>query len=379
MSALFHNARVIAHHGVLDHGWVRVSGGLIVGLGEGAPPPEAGGEAVLDLGGAILGPGFIDLHIHGAVGHDLMTASPDGFAEVARFLASHGVTAFLAATYSQSPEALRSAALSIARNAGTEFDGARLLGAYLEGPYFSERRRGAHGAAHLRAPDRGEVQALIDTGGILVMSHAPELLGSEWLSSALTEAGIVVAVGHTDATAAEIAVAVDRGATLVTHLFNGMRGIHHREPGTAGAALVNDGLVCELIGDGVHLVPEILDLVWRVKGGDRIALVTDGGPGMGLADTAVGGRVARLTDGTLSSSNMALDHGVRTLSRATGAPLEEIWPSASTVPARVLGMQNSTGSIAVGLAADLVSLDGAGAVQLTVVGGRVVFRGGAFS
>ena len=211
------------------------------------------------------------------------------------------------------------------------------------------------------------------------MALAPELADSEWLIRELTGRGITAVAGHTDATFAQMAWAQEAGVTAVTHAFNGMRGLHHREPGAAGSALLIDELACEVIADGVHLAPELLKLFWRMKGARRIALITDAGSFGGMPDgnydnlersLVVEGGVGRLPDGTIASSAKTFDHNFVLFCEQTGARFDEAWPAASETAARIAGVAERKGTIEVGKDADFAVLATEGLVIASVVGGQ---------
>lgn len=374
---LLSGARLVSAGGTLEPGWATVSHGVITGYGSGEPPTRDA-AAVRELDRAWLGPGFIDIHIHGSVGVDIMAADADGIRRLARFLASRGVTSFLATTYTMDHELTMDVLRRIV-DIGESIDGgANLLGSYMEGPYVNPARRGAHREHLVRSVDRNEVRDYLELGIVRAMAFAPELDEQQWLLHELVRRGVTPIAGHTDATFAQLQQAVAAGVVATTHTFNGMRGIHHREPGAAGAALILDELVCEVISDGVHLAPELMTLFWRAKGPSRLALVTDAGIAGGLPDglyhtldrdvTVVNG-VGVLADGTISSSAGTFDEDFRRFCEWTGATFAEAWPVASAVPARLAGVGQHKGVIDVGMDADLVVLDDNGRVLATVIGG----------
>ena len=376
-SELLANARLALPDGVLRHGWLRVEDGRIAALGEGA----AGG-AGRDLGGAVLAPGFIDVHVHGAAGAEFLDADAGQRAAILRAHARGGTTGLLATTVTASRERLAAAVAALAA-AEPVPGGAALLGIHLEGPYLCDRRRGAQDPAHLRAPDLGELDALLASGPVRLVTLAPELPGALAAIERLAGAGVVASVGHTDATYAQALAAFDAGATHATHLFNGMRPFHHREPGVIGAALERDDVTCELICDGEHLDPAVVGLVRRIKGLDRTVLITDAMAATGLGDgeyrlgalpVRVRGRRAELADGTLAGSTLTMGAAVRTAVRAAGLALPDALRMAAATPARVLGLEASKGALAPGLDADLVVLDDDLAVTGTMVGGAWVHR-----
>jgi N-acetylglucosamine-6-phosphate deacetylase len=385
---LFSNGRIVTTDGVLDRGWFRVEGSRIVEVGSGERPAEGSrpaheGEDELDLEGRWAGPGFIDVHVHGGAGHEVMEGDDESVPALARFFASRGVTSFLPTTYTASRTDTLRALQVVADHVGVVDGGAEVLGAHMEGPYLNPVRKGAHREHLLRGADRDELEAFLATGVVRMMAVAPELEANAGLVEELRARGVTVAAGHTDATYADMASAVDRGATLVTHVFNGMRGIHHREPGAAGGALALDGLRCELIADGVHVDPGVMRLVWRAKGPRGVVLITDAGKAAGMPEGTYerAGRtlevrdgVMRLPDGTISSSVQTLDSGFRNFCAANSLSFDQAWDTVSRNPAEAIGVAERKGSLSAGKDADVTVLDDDGTVCATVVGGRVVHR-----
>jgi N-acetylglucosamine-6-phosphate deacetylase len=347
---------------------------------------------VIDLDGAALGPGWIDLHVHGADGVELMPA--DGSLEggdqeavvgrIARFLARHGVTGFLPATVTASMPATEIAIGRVRRARQGSTGGARVLGVHLEGPFLSAERLGAQSPAYCVPPTPAAVDRLISLveGLPCIVTMAPEVPGGLAAIRAFARTGAVVAVGHTVADTEQAEAAFAAGATHVTHMFNGMPPMHHRRPGVVGAALLAEGVRVELIADGVHLHPTIVRLAIAVKGADGVILVSDAMAATGCADgeyvlgpakVSVRDGVARLESGALAGSTLTLDRAVDNVARWTG-DLGAAWQMASLTPARQLGVADRLGRLAPGCLADLVALDGDGRVVLTMVGGEVVYR-----
>jgi N-acetylglucosamine-6-phosphate deacetylase len=375
-SELLANARLALPDGALRRGWLRVRDGCIAELGEGEA--TGGDRSARDLGGAVLAPGFVDVHVHGAAGAEFLGADGGQRAAILRAHARGGTTALLATTVTASRERLHSAVEALAA-AEPVVGGAALLGIHLEGPYLCERHRGAQDPEHLRAPDLDELDALLTAGPVRLVTLAPELPGALAAIERLTGAGVVASVGHTDATYAQAMAAFDAGATHATHLFNGMRPFHHREPGVIGAALERDDVTCELICDGLHVDPAAIRLVHRLKGPGRSLLVTDAMSAAGLCDGdyRLGALPVRVRDGraelagsaTLAGSTLTMGAAVRNAVRLARLPLGDALQMASATPARVLGLQASKGALEPGLDADLVLLDDDLAVTATMVGG----------
>jgi N-acetylglucosamine-6-phosphate deacetylase len=366
------NARVVTPDGVLPDGCVTVQGERIADVRPGRP--DTADRPLVDLAGAWLVPGFIDLHMHGGGGHSV-TASPDDLHAAVQFHLRHGTTRTLVSLVTASLDALERQLGWIADLAADP--ATTVLGAHLEGPFLSPARRGAQNAAHLRPPDRAALAGLVDAaaGTLRSVTLAPELPGALDLIPDVLAAGVVAAIGHSDATYTQACAAIDAGATLATHLFNGMRPLHHREPGIVGAAL-GAGLACELINDGVHVHPAIIGLLARQP--DRLVFVTDAIEAAGVGDGRfeLGGQTvqvrdgeARLDDGSLAGSTLTMDAALRRAVVECGVPIEVAATCAAANAARVLGVADRCGAISAGLDADLVVLDEALHVQ------RVMTRG----
>lgn len=308
--------------------------------------PSAGGRG-------IAVPGLVDLQVNGFAGVDFARADRDGYRRAGEALLETGVTAYLPTFITAPPEDL----VAALRELPTEWDGARPLGAHLEGPFLSPARLGVHPADARRDPDDALLERLLDAGPVRLVTLAPELPGAHDLIAILQGRGITVSLGHSDATAEEANAAFDLGVHTVTHLFNAMRPFHHREPGIAGAALARADVVTQVILDGVHLAPETAALVWRAARG-RVALVTD-------FTTAPGGRTP---DGALAGGTGTIIDGVRNL-HALGASFEEAVLAASGIPARLIG-EPTAGRLGVSLPADVIVLSDALEIVRVLIAGE---------
>ncbi|UBV44273.1 N-acetylglucosamine-6-phosphate deacetylase (plasmid) [Deinococcus taeanensis] len=375
------NVRIVTGSEVIERGHLLVRGGRVAQLGTGACPPPQGEAQVIDGRGQLLIPGMVDLHIHGAAGHDMMDGTRRSIEVVSRTCAATGCTSFLVTSVSSTLEALLTLVDRVREVAGHE-PGARIAGIHAEGPYLNALRKGMQNEAHLRHPDLAEMQAVLDRAGDLLkmVTLAPELPGGLALTRALAARGVIVAVAHSDATYDEALAAFRAGASHVTHCFNGMRPIHHREPGVIVAAFEQRQVSLQAIVDGVHLHPAIVRLMHRLKGPEGVVLITDALQAMGLGDgtyafgghmVTVHGGVARLADGTLASSTVTMNEALRNTVQL-GVPLTDAVMMASTTPARLLGLPHK-GRVAVGADADLALLDGAYEVQWTMIGGQLVY------
>jgi len=345
--------------GVLLRGDVEVSDGRVAAVG------------LAGAGRGIAAPGFVDLHVHGFGGVDFSAADSSGYRRAGEALLETGVTAFQPTFVTAPEDELVASLAEVPRTAV----GPRVIGCHLEGPFLAPSRLGMHPEAARRDPDRELLERLLRAGPVTHTTLAPELHGAVDLVDLLVARGVVVACGHTDATAAVSHAAFDRGATHVTHLFNAMRPFAHRDPGIAGAALAREDVTVELILDGNHLADDTVRLAWRAARG-RVVLVTDAlqaagvGDGqwhLGAVDVEVRGGVARRADGVLAGSVLTMPEAVRSLIRA-GASLEAALDAASRVPARV-ARRADLGTIAPGAAADVVVLDDDLEVRRVLVGG----------
>lgn len=329
-------------------------------------------------------PGLIDLHLHGIAGHDVMDAHDDALTAMSMALAKEGVTGFLATTMTAEPDRIEAAlkAISIAM---TKKEGAAILGVHLEGPFIAASKRGAQREAALELPSIAlfnQWQRMAG-GAIKIVTMAPELKGAREMIAALHEK-VVVAIGHTNATYAETQAAIDAGCTYATHLFNAMRGLHHRDPGAVGALLLSDRIMAELIVDGIHLHPATVELALRLKGKDRLILVTDAMRATCLGDgeydlggqiVSVQGEEALLKDGTLAGSVLRLRQAVMNIFKFSTSTLINAIEMASINPAAALQIDQTKGSIAIGKDADLVVMSPQFEAVFTMCEGEIVFDG----
>ncbi|MFC6091441.1 N-acetylglucosamine-6-phosphate deacetylase [Saccharothrix lopnurensis] len=353
--------RVVTPEGVLDRGWVAVRDGLIAAVGEGAPPDGP----TTELGGGWVVPGFVDIHCHGGGGEAFTSADPDRVVKAANAHRKHGTTTLLASLVSRPiPElADQVRALSDLVRDGL------LAGIHLEGPFLSAARCGAHDPAILCPPDRRSIDRLLGAGdgAVKMITVAPELDHGVDAVRHLVDNDVLAAIGHTDATEAQIRPAVEAGASVATHLFNGMRPLHHREPGPIGALLDDERVTVELICDLVHLHPTAVRLAARHAGRGRTVLVTDAIAAAGVGDGVydVGGLEVRVVDGVptlaggaaLAGSTLTMDVAFRNAVTSCGLTVDEAVHATSTRPARLLGLEDRTGRLAAGLSADIVVLD----------------------
>lgn len=329
-------------------------------------------------------PGLIDMHVHGANGYDVMDGTEEALTALCSALAAEGVTGFLATTMTVTNAHLETVLQAIATRLPSP-EGAAILGVHLEGPFLANAKIGAQNEALTQLPNIDLITKWqkLAQGAIKVVTVAPELPDAIPFIKELRSMGMSVATGHTNATYAETMEAVSAGCSQATHLFNAMRGITQREPGAAGALLLADKVIAELICDGIHVHPAIVDLAFRVKGRDRLLLVTDAmrakcmGDGrydLGGQDVIVKKGRATLEDGTIAGSTLQLPQAIRHMSEYAHCSLEDAVRMAAYNPARTLGLSDRKGSISLGKDADLVVLDSTFKVLLTMRAGKVIFE-----
>ena len=341
-----------------------------------------GGE-ILDCSDKYILPGFIDTHMHGAnrarIGEKDWDLSP-----ITRFEATQGVTGIAITTSASEFHSLLMQMECAATAAEKQPQGAKILGIHAEGPFLNKKRKGAMIEENILLPDAEKLDQLIACGrGFLkIITIAPEIPGASELIRYAVDKGLVVSMGHTDATYDQTISGIQAGATQCTHTFNAMRPLNHREPGVLGAVLLRPEVTCEMICDYVHLHPAVVEMIYRMKGADLIRIISDSeqAAGVDVEEFEVNGikcyirdGAVRLEDGTISGSAQTLLDGVRNLLRA-GISIEDVSKMASYNPAKSLKLEHITGSIAVGKCADLVVLNEQYDVEYTFVNGLCVYR-----
>lgn len=386
------NGTLLTPHRAVVNGTLVVKKGRITRLSE--YEIDTPGMQEIDAKGCYVSPGFIDLHVHGGGGHDFMDGSVAAFLEVARTHARFGTTALMPTTLTSSQEALFNT-LELYREADqANDDGARFMGLHLEGPYFAMNQRGAQDPRYIRNPDAAEYREVIRRaeGCIKRWSVAPELPGALEMGRYLRSEGIIVSVAHTEAIHEDVVLAAENGYTLMTHLYSGMLGVTRRDAfryaGAVESAFLLDDMDVEIICDGIHLPPPLLKLIYKIKGPDRIALITDamraaslppGNSVLGPLDNGlkvlVEDGVAKLPDRTAFAGSVATaDRLVRTMVQQADVPLLEAVRMMTSTPARILGQQDVLGSLTVGKVANIVLFDENIEVSMTIVGGKVVYK-----
>lgn len=377
---------IYAEDRLIENGYLVIDGGKIAAIGEGEPN-DAGryGRHVRFDGKHKLIPGMIDIHIHGAAGADTMDATPDALMTIAKALPKEGTTSFLATTITQKPEAIESALENVKTYMDDQPAGAaEVLGVHLEGPFINAAKAGAQPIEYIKSGDPDLFARWQKRSGdrIKVVTLAPEIDRGMELVKRLRDLGIVASIGHSAASFAEVTEAVRAGARHVTHLYNGMNGLHHRHPGVVGAAFLHEELFAEMIVDGVHISPEAVDIAYRLKGKDRIILITDAMRAKGLDDGTydLGGQavhvkdgVATLSGGQLAGSVLKMDQALRNMMRFTGADLADVIQMGAINPAIQIGVYDRKGSIREGKNADLVVLNERDEPVLTLCNGTVAY------
>jgi N-acetylglucosamine-6-phosphate deacetylase len=339
----------------------------------------------IDFPGATLAPAFLDIHMHGGGGHDLMEATPEALSVVSIFVASRGTGSYLATTVTAPLDAtlrsLSELAKRIDESQRDEWRGARPMGIHLEGPFLSHIKRGVHPPDLLLPPDVAVFDRLWEAaeGKIRLMTLAPELPGATELAAHATPRGVRVSLGHSNATEAETRPAIAAGACSATHTFNAMRALDHREPGILGTVLSDDSLFAELICDGIHVDPSLVKVWWRAKGAHRAMLVTDAMAAAGMPDgeymlgnfavQVAGGKA--LANGVLAGSVLTLDRALSNFVAFTGESVGNSLPLLTSNPASMTGLCDDAGQISVGRRADLVALGPDGKLLASLIGGQM--------
>jgi N-acetylglucosamine-6-phosphate deacetylase len=380
-SILIRNVRVILEE-EQKLGCMLIRNGQIESVHIGSRCSDFSADYEIDGKGQILIPGMIDVHIHGAEGFDMMDGTIGSVEAVSRACAKTGCTSFLATSVSSSLEDLLKMIINVKELAGSE-PGAQIIGIHIEGPYLNVKRKGMQNERYLRHPDLEEMKTIMQKSGPLLrmVTLAPELPGGLEMISFLKKQGIIAAIAHSDATYDDAKQAFECGASHVTHCFNGMRPIHHRDPGLILAAFEESSVSVQAIVDDVHLHPAVVRLLYREKGPDRMVLITDALQAMGMGDGTYlfGGHevrvmdgVALLDDGTLASSTVTMNQALAKTVKL-GIPLKDAVKMATQTPADILGLENK-GRIQSGADADLVLMNDRFEVMWTMVKGQMVYQ-----
>lgn len=384
------NGRVVGPRGVLEQHCVVIDGGKIKQVAPTSQVLWSEDAQVIDAHDEFVAAGFVDMHVHGAMGRDAMDGTVEALAQIAKFHAAGGTTAMTPTTTTHSAGKIDAALQAIAEAIGHDFGGAQIVGAHVEGPYISRERSGAQPAQFIREPNPAEYLAWLGREGLVTqMTLAPELPGALELIDALLEREILPSGGHTAASGEEARTSVDRGLCHATHLFNCMSSMvkvgPFRVPGALEVFLADERVMVELIADGKHVHPELMRLAVRAKGIDKVCLITDATAGAGLEEGAkflvgetqavVGDGVGMIADGSsLAGSVSTMIQMVRNMVELAGVSLADAVRMASLNPARALGMGGRKGSMEAGKDADLVIFSGKFEVSKTLVDGRVEYE-----
>ncbi|MCK3683873.1 N-acetylglucosamine-6-phosphate deacetylase [Maribellus sp. YY47] len=385
------NGKLITPFRVIENGTLLIENGTIIGVGSGDisfPDSE-----VVDAGGNYVSPGFIDLHTHGAGGYDFMDGTVEAFREAARTHARFGTTALVPTTLTAEKEDLLQLLESYKQVKSENFGGAQFLGLHLEGPYFAMSQKGAQDPRYIRSPQRDEYLALLNqSSDIIRWSAAPELDGAMEFGRELSKRGILAAIAHSDATSEVVAEALENGYTHLTHFYSAMSGVTRRNAfryaGIIESGYLYDQLTVEIIADGVHLPPSLLQLIYKQMGPNRIALITDSmrAAGQEVSESILGSTkdgmpvlvedgVAKLPDRTAFAGSVATaDRLVRNMIELAGVPLLHAVQMITSTPARISGVEKQKGSLTIGKDADITIFDADIRVLATLVKGDMIYQ-----
>jgi N-acetylglucosamine-6-phosphate deacetylase len=387
---LLKNIQLYTEKQTIENGYIKIKNEKIMEFGPMENLKDEGEFTLVEIPSHYKAiPGFIDVHIHGVDGADTMDATTDALDTMTTALPREGTTSFLATTMTQGQMEIEAAI----QNAGQYMDGqqspgkAEILGLHLEGPFVNPSKAGAQPIQHMMNPDVNIFKKWneLSNNHIKLVTLAPEQPGGLEMVQYLNARGIIASIGHSDATYEQVLDAIDAGANHVTHLFNQMRGLHHREPGVVGAAFLRDELMAEIIVDGVHSRPEMVELAYKQKGKEGLILITDsmrakclknGQYDLGGQTVTVSDGKAVLQDGTLAGSILRLAQGVKNIISYTDCSLIDAIEMASVNPAKQLNIYDRKGSITVGKDADIVILDDQNEVFMTFCRGKLAFMKG---
>jgi len=387
MKAAFTARRLFTPTEEMDHPLLIVEDGRIAELSSRSGKTVPVNTALVDFGDATLAPGFLDIHIHGGAGLDVMRASPSELPRLGKFLRTHGVTGYFATTVAAPLDAtcvalgrLADAIEAAATTSNGDSVQARPLGIHLEGPFLSHKRRGVHPPENLVAPTIEVFDRLWQAarGHVTMLTIAPEIPGAMEVIAEAAKRKVCVSIGHSDAEMPVAKDAVKAGARHATHTFNAMRPLDHREPGIIGEVLSDDQLTADIIVDGIHVAPEVVKLFLVAKGHERAVLITDAIYATGMPDgryqlgpIEVDVKDGKCTSGgSLAGSVLTMDRAVRNVTKFSGWSLREAVQAATLNPARAVGLAGHHGVLTEGADADFTVLSPAGEVLKTVVRGQ---------
>jgi N-acetylglucosamine-6-phosphate deacetylase len=368
---LLHASRALTPTTEITDAGILIRDGVIEAIGPRQDMTVPSGATEISASGQTAIPGFIDVHIHGAGGHDVMEGTAEAMSTVAKTLARHGTTSFVATTVTASPDDTCRSVEGIAHFITQQFESlqtkAEVLGIHYEGPFINKARRGVHPAEWVQLPSAELLQRLLQAaaGKARILTIAPELLGAVPCMHAARDAGVVVAMGHTDATYEQARAGIAHGARHAVHVYNAMRPFSHRDSGVIGAVLTSPEVTAELIADGVHVEEAAMRLLLQAKGSGSVILISDGLSATGMPDgkymlgnfeVTVSGGVCRNAEGKLAGSTLTLDRALRNVI-ALGVPLQDAVRMLTANPAKLLGIEFKKGALRTGADADIVLLD----------------------
>ena len=375
------NANIFTPKNVFRHGEIEIDKGIIQSIHFSDEQTKKQEKDTIDAKGNYLIPGFIELQINGGFGKNF-TTQPESIWELAEKLTQFGVTTFLPTIITSPLEFVAKAQSVVTRDPGKDFVGAEPLGLHVEGPFLNPKKKGAHREALIRNPELGLIENWTIEKGVRLVTLAPENPNALEVIKELVKRSIIVSAGHSNATYAEAMKGFEAGITYGTHIFNAQSPLHHREPGLVGALLSNKTIPVGLIPDGVHVHPAAIEVVWEIKGSQYLTLVTDALTGLGMPPgrygsgdyvTIVDDTAERLPNGTLSASILGEDKAIRNFIQFTSCSLEEVLPTLTSTPARVINLTDR-GKIEKGYKADVVLLDKDLQVVTTIADGKVAYQ-----
>lgn len=382
MHMLIKNVKIITPYEVLHGFGLKIKEDKIIDINL-EDLLEDSGEEIIDGGGNYLSPGFIDIHNHGNSGYDVMDSTEEALDKMGEFHLSNGVTSYLGTIITSSYEDMIKAMENIAAYKN-KFDKSNILGIHLEGPFFDIGKKGAQPEEFIRLPNLKDIENMIELskGKMKMVSLAPELNGALQIIQKLKENNIAVAMAHTNSTFENAKRGIDFGITIATHLYNGMRSFSHREPGVIGASLTDDRVYCELIYDRIHLHDGAVQIALKMKGYDKIILVSDAMMAAGLDDgeyllgnqkVYVKEGAARLASGNLAGSTLNLQQAIYNMVNFLDIPIHEVIKMASLNPAKAIKEDKELGSIEIGKIADLIIFDENITIKNAIMGGKLIW------
>lgn len=384
MKTLIRNSRVITPYDVLDGYSVSIEDGKIEEVGIDDEFNVDDFDNIIDGEGNFLSPGFIDIHNHGNSGFDVMDSSEETLDKMGRYHISNGVTSYLGTVITSSYEEMTKAMKNIVEYREKE-DKANVIGIHLEGPFFNVMKKGAQPERYIKPPNVEDIKEILEAsqGRLKMVSLAPELEGALDVTRLLKANGVAVSMAHSNSTYEEAKKGIENGITIATHLYNGMRGFNHREPGIIGASLTDDRVYCEVIYDRFHLHDIAVKIALKMKGYDRIILVSDSMMAAGLEDGeyVLGGQKVfvksgkpRLESGNIAGSTLDLRTAVYNMVKYLQVPINEAVKMASLNPAKAIGMNTELGSIEIGKMANLVLFDEDIDIKMVCLGGNLLWK-----